>query len=84
MRLEHLAGRAFGCDLSEEIFATITGYRVFPENLFMNVPQTAETLRRSFDLQRELLSAGAPLPERNGESRIAQGVAVLATFGEEE
>lgn len=50
MRLEHLAGRAFAYELSEEIFETITGYRVFPENLFVSVPQTAEALRSSFDL----------------------------------
>jgi len=49
MRLEHLAGRAFGYELSEEIFETIIDYRVFPENLFVNVPQTTEALRISFD-----------------------------------
>lgn len=56
MRLEHLAGRAFGARLSEEIFETITSYRVFPQNLLVNVPQTAKVLQDSFDLHR--VSAG--------------------------
>ena len=38
MRLEYLAGRALGYRLSEEIFETIIDYRVFPENIFVNVP----------------------------------------------
>jgi len=59
MRLEHFAGRAFECRLSEELFETITGYRVFPEDLFVNVPQTAEALWNSFDLQRTCVSAGS-------------------------
>ena len=38
MRLEYLAGRTFEYELSEEIFETITDYRVFPRNLFVNMP----------------------------------------------
>lgn len=49
MRLEYLAGRAFTYERSEEIFQTIASYRVFPENLFTNLPPTAEVLRSAFD-----------------------------------
>ncbi len=59
MRLEHLAGRAFTYRLSEEIFETITGYRVFPENVFVNVPRTAEALWNSFDLQQMCVSTNS-------------------------
>lgn len=53
MRLEYLAGRAFRYRRSEVIFETITGYRVFPEDLFVNVPQTAEALRQQLELNPE-------------------------------
>ena len=55
---EHFAGRAFGYKLSEEIYEAITDYREFPENLFVNVPQTAVALRNSFDGQMGFVSTG--------------------------
>jgi hypothetical protein len=63
MRLEYLAGRTVGYRLSEDIFATITSYRVFPEDLFVNLPPTYDALRDLFGSQREPVSTG---PQSSG------------------